>query len=279
MAVGDWVVARSTATATAGSCRGCRRRPTSRARCRRASPCGRPATSTTALLVRGLDETSPAPHRALSRSGAGQWRAAGRRADEGRCRREAAGPARRAPGCAEGPPAGTDRPRGRRCDRTLGRPCAGTLPRSGADAGHARLVGRGQVDLDQHAARRRDAGHRRSARERRPRHAPTSRALAASTGRRRLRHRHAGVRTLRPDTDAATLAAKLRRHRGAVGKLRSAIAASRRARLRGARGHRSGPSAQLPESCCCESRRDTIGRVERQRLAAVSGSARAGDAG
>jgi ribosome biogenesis GTPase len=75
------------------------------------------------------------------------------------------------------------------------------------DAGAARLVGRGQVDPHQHPARRGGPGHRCGARARQPRHAHDHRALAAPAARRRVRHRHAGLRTLRPDIDEATLAA------------------------------------------------------------------------
>ncbi len=58
-----------------------------------------------------------------------------------------------------------------------------------------------------------------------------------------------GVRTLRPDTDAATLAASFDDIEALSRQLPvPRLPASRRARLRGARGHRSGPPAQLPEA-------------------------------
>ena len=76
-----------------------------------------------------------------------------------------------------------------------------------ADAGAARLVGRGQVDPHQHPDRQRGPGHRCGARARQPRHAHDHRALAAPAAGRRLRHRHAGPADARPDIDEATLAA------------------------------------------------------------------------
>ena len=136
----------------------------------------------------------------------------------------------------------------------------------GPDAGAARLVRRGQVDADQHAARRRGAGHRRGAGARQPRQAHDHRAIAASAAGRRLRDRHAG-----PAHAAA------RRRRG--GARRRASRTSRRSPRSAAfaiAGTATSPAARCAKASGAdrlrnyhkllrEMRRDTLTALERQQ--------------